>query len=106
MGVLINIDATYIQATKLSSSGIINLQSSTDLSDIGPLTRDIKALSASFDSYRFIFASRKNNRPTQALASEGLRNATDRLWVEDAPESILRLAAVDRRFSDHRSDPP
>ncbi|KAK8623529.1 hypothetical protein V6N13_118412 [Hibiscus sabdariffa] len=73
----------------------INAQS-LDFSETGTKIRDIKVLAGLFTFYEFCFVGRNGNQPAHALAVEGMKASLDRFWVEDAPVTILSLAAQDR----------
>ncbi|GMI65297.1 hypothetical protein HRI_000199000 [Hibiscus trionum] len=73
---------------------------SIDLSEIGPIIRDIKQFQRNFTSCEVSFIGRNGNRPAHALASEGLRCFADRSWVEEAPNFVRSLTDQDCRFCD------
>ncbi|KAK8697488.1 hypothetical protein V6N13_113633 [Hibiscus sabdariffa] len=70
------------------------------MSDIGAITRDIKVFAGHFTSCSFTHIGRACNRVAHAMAARGLHLQSNRMWMEDAPDFVLQLAAEDRRFQD------
>ncbi|KAK8611398.1 hypothetical protein V6N13_131450 [Hibiscus sabdariffa] len=91
----------YIEKESDSKSIINKINSQQcDLLDVGLFLRDIKTLADSFLRCTFSFIGRNGNMTAHAMAATGLKGSLDQSWIEDALETVLMLAAEDRRIID------
>ncbi|KAK8579986.1 hypothetical protein V6N12_070279 [Hibiscus sabdariffa] len=70
------------------------------MSDIWAIIGGIKVFARLFASCRFTHIGRACNRTAHAIAAKGIHLQSDRMWMEDAHDFVLLLAAEDRRFQD------
>ncbi|GMI70524.1 hypothetical protein HRI_000721700 [Hibiscus trionum] len=71
-----------------------------DKSKVNWLVRNSQILGENFSVCNFSFIPRNGNKPAHAMARVCLTSSSERIWVEEAPDSVERLAAEDRRWLD------
>ncbi|GMI87603.1 hypothetical protein like AT4G29090 [Hibiscus trionum] len=71
-----------------------------DRLDISAIVWNAQMLAQNFRTCTFSFIPRNGNFPVHAMAKESFNFSSERVWVEEAPDAVVHLAAEDRRWID------
>ncbi|GMJ08209.1 hypothetical protein HRI_004490100 [Hibiscus trionum] len=96
-----NLSFRHVIAEGDSLSVIKKLKSGIDdRSDISAIVWDAQMLAKNFRTCTFSFIPRNGNFSPHAMAKESLNFSSERVWVEEAPDAVVHLAAEDKRWID------